>query len=115
MLRGAYCWPVRAGGGGHRRVPGQRVLPAGQLPQQALAASVGDWTFSPPTEALATSEVPVLKKDSPLLTLGLGPPRASLAIESTPREAILPGYCVASEANSPLVTNFRPAQLPSMA
>ncbi len=57
----------------------------------------------------------MFKNDSPEETLGLLPPWATLAIASMPSTAILPGYCTASAVNSPLVTSFSPAQLPSMA
>ena len=61
----------------------------------------------------ATSIVPVSKNALPLVFVGLGPPLASWEIASTPRLAILPGYCVESEANW-VPTSLTPGQLPSI-
>jgi len=78
-----------------------------------MAAS-GVWWGSPRGWSLDTRLVPVSRKALPLLTEGRGPPRASLAIDDTPSPAILPGYCVASAANSPDFTFCIPWQLPSI-
>ncbi len=69
------------------------------LPQQSLAATSGVWLVTPESASFATRLVPVLKKLSPLDVVGLAPPSASFAIDSTPKLAILPGYCAESAAN----------------
>ena len=70
--------------------------------------------LSPGSLSRETSAVPVSRKLLPLVTDGFAPPRASFAIDVTPRAAILPGYWVASAENSPLLTFCLPSQLPSI-
>ncbi len=101
----------RTGSYAGRRVSGQ--LSCYFLPQQRSRPLVVSMLSRPSTGLSVTSATPVSKKSRPGVTAGFSPPRAILAIASTPSWAIFNGYCCEVAPIVPFFTLLTPSQPPS--